>query len=375
MTHDQLARVFPDGKTVHIPTDGRPLSNYHAALAEVDRRGGRSSGAAVSPVRTASAADQGSSGKRSIFAKLLGIGSDEEEDSAPVSAQPAPAPGPRVATAPAPRVIAAAAPTRTAAVPLPRSRPQQPQQEAQANPYQLASATSRPYQPAPVQGSASDAVQSRYEWREGPQAAAAPAGAVGSPNQVPSSGAIGDQDQRFSWLTGPDGRPAVRPQRPVGPVVAASADPAWLPTEGTDRVAPDVALSYAANSGGSEPETRSTTKQAMGSIRQVPPRAAAVPPPAPSRQPASTVKVGQRFDDPWLRGLVIAPSMAYSMQVVKFGPQDYRNLRSLMEKPRQSIALVFSYDPHLGITPGRFTGPAVAFLPTISFGSRTAGLN
>jgi hypothetical protein len=258
---------------------------------------------------------------------------------------------------------------------MPRSRPQQPQQQAQTNSYQLASANSRPYQPAPVQGSASDAVQSRYEWREGPQAAAAPAPAAGSPSQVPSSGAIGNQDQRFTWLTGPDGRPAVRPQSPVGPVVAASADPDWLPTEGNDRVAPDVALSYASNSSRNEPEARSTTKQAMGGIRPVPARVAAVAPPPPARQPASTVKVGQRFDDPWLRGLVIAPSMAYSMQVVKFGPQDFRSLRSLMEKPRQSIALVFSYDPHLGVTPGRFSGPAVAFLPTISFGSRTAGLN
>ncbi|MFL5032378.1 MAG: DUF882 domain-containing protein, partial [Xanthobacteraceae bacterium] len=28
MTHDQLARVFPDGKTVHVPSDGTPLKNY-----------------------------------------------------------------------------------------------------------------------------------------------------------------------------------------------------------------------------------------------------------------------------------------------------------------------------------------------------------
>ncbi len=28
MTRDQLARVFPDGKTVHVPTDGVPLKNF-----------------------------------------------------------------------------------------------------------------------------------------------------------------------------------------------------------------------------------------------------------------------------------------------------------------------------------------------------------
>ena len=35
MTHEQLARVFPDGRTVHIPTDGRPLPGYALALADV----------------------------------------------------------------------------------------------------------------------------------------------------------------------------------------------------------------------------------------------------------------------------------------------------------------------------------------------------
>ncbi|MFZ8488539.1 hypothetical protein ACO1MQ_13955, partial [Staphylococcus aureus] len=39
MTHDQLARVFPDGKTVHLPTDGTPLKGYELAKAEIERRG------------------------------------------------------------------------------------------------------------------------------------------------------------------------------------------------------------------------------------------------------------------------------------------------------------------------------------------------
>ena len=38
MTRDQLARVFPDGKTLHIPTDGRPLPGYDAALAAYKSR-------------------------------------------------------------------------------------------------------------------------------------------------------------------------------------------------------------------------------------------------------------------------------------------------------------------------------------------------
>ncbi len=39
MTHDQLVKVFPDGRTVHIPSDGHPLKGYALALADVEGRG------------------------------------------------------------------------------------------------------------------------------------------------------------------------------------------------------------------------------------------------------------------------------------------------------------------------------------------------
>ena len=39
MSHEELARVFPDGRTVHIPTDGQPLSGYALALADIKKRG------------------------------------------------------------------------------------------------------------------------------------------------------------------------------------------------------------------------------------------------------------------------------------------------------------------------------------------------
>jgi uncharacterized protein YcbK (DUF882 family) len=40
MTRAQLAAVFPDGKTVHIPTDGKPMPGYAAAYAQLQRNGG-----------------------------------------------------------------------------------------------------------------------------------------------------------------------------------------------------------------------------------------------------------------------------------------------------------------------------------------------
>jgi uncharacterized protein YcbK (DUF882 family) len=39
MTRDQLVRVFPDGKTIHVPTDGVPLKNFQVAAAEIQKRG------------------------------------------------------------------------------------------------------------------------------------------------------------------------------------------------------------------------------------------------------------------------------------------------------------------------------------------------
>ncbi|WP_414468064.1 DUF882 domain-containing protein [Methylobacterium currus] len=40
MSHDQLARLFPDGRTVHLPADGRPMPGYDSAKAEILARGG-----------------------------------------------------------------------------------------------------------------------------------------------------------------------------------------------------------------------------------------------------------------------------------------------------------------------------------------------
>ncbi|HEY4863441.1 MAG TPA: DUF882 domain-containing protein [Xanthobacteraceae bacterium] len=39
VTRDYLARLFPDGKTVHIPADGRPMPGFQLAMAEIQARG------------------------------------------------------------------------------------------------------------------------------------------------------------------------------------------------------------------------------------------------------------------------------------------------------------------------------------------------
>ena len=39
ISRQQLVKIFPDGRTVHIPRDGKPLPGYAEALAEIERRG------------------------------------------------------------------------------------------------------------------------------------------------------------------------------------------------------------------------------------------------------------------------------------------------------------------------------------------------
>ena len=68
MSYDELARIFPDGKTVHVPTNGVPLARYEEARAEIERNGG-----------TAYAANVVSGGGKGFFASLFGGGEGDEE--------------------------------------------------------------------------------------------------------------------------------------------------------------------------------------------------------------------------------------------------------------------------------------------------------
>ncbi len=85
MSRQELARLFPDGKTMHLPADGQPLPGYQQALADYKRRAGSVQ---------IEMADATSPKRKGFFAKLFGGGADEEEesggglDAAPVVASP-----------------------------------------------------------------------------------------------------------------------------------------------------------------------------------------------------------------------------------------------------------------------------------------------
>lgn len=82
MTRDQLARLFPDGRTVHLPADGQPLAGYEVAKAEIIARGGTVGGYAVGDL------DEGAimqTSRRSLWATLFGW--NEEDESRPATAR------------------------------------------------------------------------------------------------------------------------------------------------------------------------------------------------------------------------------------------------------------------------------------------------
>ncbi len=78
MTRDQLARLFPDGNTVHIAADGKPLEGYETAKALIIARGG-SVGGFESGDFDEGAIMQGS--RKSLWASLFGW--NEEDESRP----------------------------------------------------------------------------------------------------------------------------------------------------------------------------------------------------------------------------------------------------------------------------------------------------
>lgn len=99
MTRDQLVKVFPDGRTVHVPSDGQPLPGYAQALAEVERRGSEPSNVSLAAARDAGIVTASADGKpkRNFLASLFAAKQDADELS---DDQPQPAAAPKRARPP-----------------------------------------------------------------------------------------------------------------------------------------------------------------------------------------------------------------------------------------------------------------------------------
>lgn len=85
MSRNELASLFPDGRTLYLPTDGKPLPGYQQALASYNER--KKSGSTALALAESKPTRSGG-----LLASLFGRGADEDEDgaeeSAPVAAAP-----------------------------------------------------------------------------------------------------------------------------------------------------------------------------------------------------------------------------------------------------------------------------------------------
>ncbi len=361
MTHEQLVRVFPDGKTVQIPSDGKPLQSYALALAEIQQRGNNPSENSVDAARN-SGVDVGtvvaSEDHRGSnpFAKFLGLRKGEEDDEADTyAATPAPAATTRtkakaVAVAAVERVKAAA--THVAAQ----------TKLIRTNSFAAAAA------PTPAaQRVAPPQTDDHF--------------ASLSPSQVIFA--------RGYWQS-PQEAAAAAPPKSARGVEVASADPSAtgtvvpLPAAADDRVAPQLALAYAEQSPSraiavaaraavdkagaviGESETTVAVKgvndQPKTSIQKA------------IQLAATAVKVSERLDNPWLRAVILSPSVQRFLSTLAFGARDLTSLASLMVKPSSSVMMTFSSDPNRGLSQDHFSGSAIVFLTTVAYPTRTASL-
>jgi uncharacterized protein YcbK (DUF882 family) len=406
MTHDQLVRVFPNGRTVHIPSDGHPLPGYAVALAEVNKRGSNASVASLDAARQAGVS-VASADRTSLnpFAKLFGLhakSDDEEEADAAasdtaanttvaknttvVSAADRVAPAPRTKAA-KPTVVAALdrSTERAAEKTAEKSAEKSAEKAAEKRVEKKATAAAASTAPAPMRIAAIPVV--------------APSRPAQAASLVPRSSSANDViSARGYWQGLPDGMIAAVPASDETAAVVgasrrrietASADPdatgalsPWA-SAAEDRVPPELALAYAAQPG-SDPAPRATSP--IGSQTMVRSNAQSdttivykrnhLRPTISRVQRHTTIiaPIGSRIDNPWMRAVLMSPSVHEYLTITLLGPHDFMGLEPLMLKPENSVMMTFSGDPHLGLDHDRFSGSAVVFVSTVTYTTHTAAL-
>ena len=333
MNHDQLARVFPDGRTVHVPANGKPLKGYELALADIEKRGNGD--------------DVSSKGKPGFLAALFkGKSNDEDDEGASASAareKPAPA-----------SVMASAAPAKSAdPVPVPRAKPV-------ASTFQLASADSQTIQsPKPRQAASADKtepkpqtpadiINARGFWDAAPtQATPAQVAAINARKAINSADPQPTASVSEAFNKALAYAPAASSPVDRANIVAASA-----PIPRNVRPAPRNAMAA----------TSIDTVVAKG------------PQGKASVVATATRLAASRSNDVWMRVMILAPSASTAMSTTVLGDSDMTLMRAHFVKPQAIVAMSFSDDPQLGLVCDRFTGSATARLATQSFVMRTAAL-
>ena len=233
----------------------------------------------------------------------------------------------------------------------------------------VASNADRSEREASPSKSANDVINERGYWR-------------GLPNMGPVEAA-----------KAPSTRPVPTPRRPA---VVASADPAvsasiapWPLADGKGDESLPNALAYAAQPApiaaarplpmgtGSPRAAPAAQGDTTIALKRSDDRPTVTLPQVTGPKPPGTnaVQVGDRFNDPWMRAMIVSPSAEDFMKMTLLGAQDFRNLGPYLHKPAATVVMTFSENPHLGMSSEKFSGTAVVFVATVTFGpARTAAL-
>ena len=375
MTHDQLVKVFPDGRTVHIPTDGQPLKGYTLALADIEKRGGTPSAISLETARMAGVNTE----KRSTLATLFGFGKKKDRDEDEEADIPARAPQAQAAAA-APAANAArpnifawsegpkpVAQTAQTAVPMPKAKPAAPAQVAAAVPAQpTPEKPARAAQPGSIYSLASvtpnDVINSRGYWQGLPETPIETSSArrIDTASADPQVAAAVARNQATTGSIGPWAR-----EMPgeVATAFASAAEPKADPRPA--RSAPVGLVTSNAI-----PRSAAAAAGTTVALKSAPHRPSEIQ----TALPASLPVTGRAADEPWLRAIIATPSVQAYMTITLMGTADMRMLQPLLRRPSSVLMMTFSDDPHAGMSHRRFEGPAIVFLASVMPSSRTAAL-
>ena len=329
----------------------------------------------------------------SLFARLFGGGRTEAEDAktaaAPAKPTRKPTAAPEARTE-KPAVVAAASETRVEKVstaPFPQAKP------AKVETYQVASAASKPVAKQVLASASSEivATPASYEVASAKSKPVRLAQAAPTP-AAPSSASVTDIiNERGYWRGLPSADAVDAPQTGSTRAAAArrntasataSADPATTasatPWPLTDRVASEPipnALAYAAQP--TPVATARTLPMGMGTSRAAPVAAPETtiavkrsddrPSSVVPTKVANVVRVGDRFNDPWMRAMIVSPSAQNYLRTTLLGATDFRNLGPYLQKPTTTVMTTFSNDPYRGMICEKFDGSAVVFVSTATF--------
>jgi uncharacterized protein YcbK (DUF882 family) len=346
MTHDQLARVFPDGRTVHQSTSG-PMKGYELARADIERRGNGDDATTVGKMPN-------------LFAALFKGGksqSQEEDDeagSAPVkNDKPAPASVAAAKTAdpiPTPRAKPAGATIQLASADAQIVSASKAKPEPKPESKQVAQASADNAEPKPQ--TPADIINSRGFWDDIP-----PAANQASPAQVAALRAR----QMLAAATDPQPTASVTDSFNKA---MAYAPAATSPVDRANVVAATAAIPRPArparNAGAAATEINTVVAKGLQG--------------QDSMVSTSNRLAAAQGNSIWMRVVMLAPSASSAMSTTVLGDTEMTQMRGHFIKPQAAIAMTFSDDPMMGMTWDRFSGSATAQLPTQSFVLRTAAL-